>query len=119
MRAIYIANDGTKFDDEWECENYEQEQRMSSLIILDDGLEKINNLDRAFFIKVTSSKAIEALDYEGAYLAKNKDIASWEIKDYAYIDEKGGYVPLDEYIAELESTLAYYKVAKKKLNEVR
>ena len=117
MRAIYIANDGTKFDDEWECENYEQKQRMSSLIILDDGLEKTNNLDRAFFLKVKDSKAIEALDYEGVCRAK-RDIL-WELKDYAYIDEKGGYVPLDDYIAELESTLAYYKVAKKKLNEVR
>lgn len=31
MKAIYIADDGTKFDDEWDCEDYEWRQKHQSI----------------------------------------------------------------------------------------
>ena len=30
MRIVFIANDGRQFDNQWECENYEEQQKIAS-----------------------------------------------------------------------------------------
>ena len=30
MRIVFVANDGRQFDNQWECENYEERQKIAS-----------------------------------------------------------------------------------------
>ena len=119
MRVIYIANDGTKFDDEWECLDYEQAQRMHSMRILNDGLQETTDLDtNCEFFRPTNRNNIEYLERECG--CKGSNVGEWEVnRNYVWSEERGGFIDLDDYITELEADLAHYKEAKKRLEEVR
>ncbi len=45
MRIVYIADDGTQFDDEWECESYEKCITHQAMY----GIQFFNNKDRDFY----------------------------------------------------------------------
>jgi hypothetical protein len=96
MRIIYIADDGTQFDDRFDCEDYEwklNHPHLQDIHILDkDGnkLEDIfsnNTYNRSAKIIVVSAEAVKDLkdlaDYTGYcnYEDINK-VGEWEFDNY-------------------------------------
>lgn len=46
MRVLYIADDGTEFDDQWDCEDYEwiqNHQRLKEIVFLDEDGKTLEN----------------------------------------------------------------------------
>lgn len=125
MKTLYVANDGKVFDNSYECEVYENAQRLenSSLIMLDCNCKELNfneyeNLDKllekCYCIKIGSNDDLEILRNSSLYLPN-------EIGEY-YYDDGFNWCPIDYKIDKLETQLKKIKNAKEilmKNNNIR
>ena len=119
MKVIYIADDGTKFDNEYDCERYEYglSIKNNNIIFLDINREKLNvsdeNLEQCCYMKISDLKDLDIVnrmgDYTGLYAIPN-DIGEF------YWDDSDTWYLIDDRIEELENELKSLKEAKEKLN---
>ena len=76
MKTIYVADDGTQFDDEWECLDYEWKQQhtaLSDVVMYDRDCKRLTNLfsektyGDVYIIDVITEEAAKALNDLGEY----------------------------------------------------
>ena len=83
MRVVYIANDGTEFDDEWDCEVYEA------------GIEHAGLLDIEFYDVNEQLYQIDKLSIydEWVYYKAEKVVIPTQkvYDDFAWLTEKTGW----------------------------
>lgn len=120
MKVVYIADDGTEFDNELECETYEQREKLkdNSIIMLDRNnnlLEnKEENFEKCFAIRIKNERDLDIVYYMGEYTGCS---CPYDIGDFYYNLNSDGWEYLDDKIKELESELKDFKIIKEKLNE--
>lgn len=130
MEIIYKANDGTQFNNEKECFNYERamESRydLSNVVLIDHwgNILKARNraecyraIEHAFYIVLKTEedyKKIETINKEGGFTTKlpkyNKNCEGQEtIFAYKYADTYGLWVNLNECLAETRAEIERIK----------
>lgn len=119
MKVVYIADDGTEFNNEIECKSYEYESNIknNTIIMLNkegDKLDSSNdmNIEHCYYIKVKTNKDLEILqkiyDYTGFTVP-------YEIGEFYYGENDSWYL-IDNRIKELKDELNKFKNIKEKLN---
>ena len=85
----YVADDGTRFDDENECFNYEFEQKLKNVVedlkLFDENYKEITNYT---FDSIYDAFAVQVLTIEGA-----KFLVQWA-------EEQGTEAPFDSWDIE-------------------
>lgn len=87
MKVIYIAEDGKKFDDEYECEEYERSLKMANLpplTMFDHEGEPTDQPDAAWFVKIDTEEEADAAHF-------------WNEETGANIPEETGIYFYNEY----------------------
>ena len=119
MRVVYIAEDGTKFDNKIECKTYEQKCNMKNcgIVMLDTNGENLEvndgNYERCIYIKITNDKDLEIIKQMSYNVGSYSDPE--EFGEF-YWDDSGEWCLIDDRIEELENELKSLKEAKEKLN---
>lgn len=119
MRTVYIAGDGTEFNNKIECESYEQREKLkdNSIIMLDRNnnlLEnKEENFEKCFAIRIKNERDLDIVYYMGEYTGCSYP---YEIGDFYYNTDNDEWESLDEEIEELKRNLENFKIMKEKLN---
>lgn len=120
MRTVYIADDGTEFDDDFECEKYEYkcDFKNNNIIILDREGEILDssddiNFNFCHYIKVKSFKDLDILQKIYEY---NEFNVPNDIGEFYYDDESDYWYLIDDKIEELNDELNKLKNIKYKLN---
>lgn len=121
MKTIYIADDGTQFEKEYECEKYERRQREASynnstsfMLFDDEGKRFTENvtdkMDYAYYVYI---KNIDNDSYLYTLLKMN----CYPVEDglYYYSDEYDGWVSIDKIISEIKGKLKHYTSMKEKI----
>ena len=120
MRVIYEAFDGTQFEDEDECKDYEldcEAKKVENEIVLLDQYGKVIagsyaniDFDKVFTIAVGNVEAVELLtkifDEAGIYAPKN---GFKENTVYWWDDEKIEWLNVAEKIAELNEEVEFFE----------
>ena len=101
MRIIYIADDGTEFDDEIDCENYEwklKHPHLNDVHIFDEHDNEFKNIfeeasyDYSTKIIITTEEALkdfqEFAKYTGFICYENID----KVGEWKFDDNEGGFV---------------------------
>lgn len=129
MRVIFEAFDGTQFEDEDECKDYELDCEAkkveNEIVLLDqyggvitDSYAKID-FDRVFTIAVRNAEAAELLtkifDEAGICGPKN---GFEENTVYWWDDEKIEWLNVAEKIAELENEVDFFEEKLSLLNQI-
>lgn len=99
-KIIYVAEDGTEFDNRYDCQRYEAKLWEDSLIFYDNTFEK-SNLEECTYICILSHEDYNALvklcDFEG--------ISSKGIEDkpgiYMYEERRDGWINISEAITRI------------------
>lgn len=119
MRTVYIADDGTKFDNEIECEQYERKEKLKdNTIIMLDGNNKIldnniENFESCLAISIKNRKDLDIVYYMGDYTGCS---CPYDTGDFYYNTYNHEWEYLDTKIKDLEAELNSYKIIKEKLN---
>lgn len=119
MRVIYIADDGTKFDNEIECETYEQNEKLKdNTIIMLDGYNNIldnniENFEKCLSIRIKNRRDLDIVYYMGDYTGCSYP---YDTGDFCYNISNDEWESLDEKIEESERNLEKLKKVKEKLN---
>ena len=120
MRMVYIADDGTEFDNEIECNEYEHECNMknSEIIMLNSNGKKLEitdeNYERCSYIKITNDKDLNIIKQMGYNIGLYENPE--EIGEFYWNYEDEYWIKIDDRIEELESDLEELKIIKEKLN---
>lgn len=120
MRTVYIADDGTKFDNELDCENYEYELNVknNTIIMFDEEGEVLDssnymNIENCYYIKIKTNNDLEILqkiyEYTG-FIVPN------EIGEF-YYDDSDRFDNLWHSIGDRIEELNKLKNIKEKMNE--
>ena len=121
MRTVYIADDGKKFDDEYDCKmhDYELKIKNNTIIMLNEEGYKLDssndeNIEYCYYIKVQTDKDLEILqkiyEYTG-FTVPNK------LGEF-YFDDSDTWYLIDDRIKELKNELNKLKNIKEKMNEI-
>lgn len=119
MRVVYIADDGTEFDNEIECETYEQKEKLKdNTIIMLDGNNNlldntIENFESCLAISIKNRRDLDILHYMEEYTGYS---CPYDTGDFYYNTYNNEWECLDTKIKELEAELNSYKIIKEKLN---
>ncbi len=115
MKIIYVADDGTQFDNEHECENYEFQKNInaSSLIALglDKKIIKLNetNIEDCYYVKISTEKDLkifnELNNYAGVCLVDS-------VGEFYYDFNSDTWENLNEEIEYLEERISRLKEVK-------
>lgn len=119
--CYYLADDGTKFDTEKECLDYEFEQKMKNIVgkdlrLFDSNRKEITNYT---FDSIYDAFAVQVLTIEGAKFLEmwsdeygaEKPFDSWDIETqdedllgtWAYdVFDLGGWTHLDKFKREVD-----------------
>lgn len=120
MKIVYIADDGTEFDNELECNEYEHKCNMKNcgIVMLDVNGEKLEvtdeNYEKCMYIKITNNKDLEIISqmsYNIGSYSKPEEFGEF------YWDDSDEWYLIDDKIEELENELEELKKVKEKLNE--
>lgn len=99
MRTVFIADDGTVFDDEWDCQDYEFRKSIDfeSIEIYDQYRTRYDPLsedgyNKAVKIIVKTEKAVSDLNkiakYTGFILYEDvNSVGTWIFKEHDYYQE--------------------------------
>lgn len=112
--TTYIAEDGTKFDSEWECMDYEAEQEAKeyadTAFLFDDKGERLSlhsdSFNEAFFIKATTNEAAQ-------FMAERFEGWSTPWYDRGIAPQAGMWVFFNEEWTALEEIEHAYKMMQK------
>lgn len=114
--AQYIADDGTIFDDEYECEAYELTLKVgkamqSNETAFYDEEGKPTTFEKAIFIAVNSAEGYDALrmlsDYHGMSIPQidEDEVFTAEGRLFQYDERSDGWI---DYAAELQAKINLY-----------
>ena len=113
MRVVYIAEDGTKFDNEIECEIYEQREKLKeNTIIMLDG-NNIENFESCLAIRIKNRRDLDIVYYMEECTGCS---CPYDTGDFYYNTYNNEWECLDTKIKELEAELNSYKIIKEKLS---
>ncbi len=119
MRTVYIADDGTKFDNEIECEKYERKEKLkdSNIIMLDKNNKildnNIENFEKCLVISIKNKRDLDIVYYMGEDTGCS---CPYDTGDFYYDIYNDEWEFLDIKIKDLEAELNSYKIIKEKLN---
>lgn len=120
MRVVYIADDGTEFNNKIECESYEYESNIknNTIIMLNEEGDKLDssndmNIEDCYYIKVKTNKDLEILQEIYEYTGFT---VPYEIGEFYYGKNDSWYL-IDNRIKELKDELNKLKNIKEKMNE--
>lgn len=130
VEEYYMASDGSKFESEGECLEYELTLHPSVKMwgsskydpSIPQGLtrigEKVNNLEAAWFV-VASEDDAQYIEDMALYTGVSKEGLDPEGDADAFIwnDTAGAWVKVSDMIKELTEKLAYYKSIYEKMME--
>lgn len=120
MRTVYIADDGTEFDNELDCESYEYELNVKNNTIImfnEEGelLDSSNymNIENCYYIKIKTNNDLEILQkiYEYTGFIVPNEIGEFYYDDSDRFDNL--WHSIDDRIKELNKL----KNIKEKMNE--
>ena len=89
MRVIYIADDGTQFDDEWECKSYEMRQNHPYCATI----EYFNEAGNPLTIGEDITDAFDDRIYDFAWkvIIHNEE----EFKDFCWLQDYHGWYDME------------------------
>lgn len=132
MKVVYRADDGTEFEDEDECEEYEFLKRLadSSMVMLRnvrEGTERCEHISDAEYVDVQDEKSAEVFikmnAREGYYSIRwdhrspDKEKAEVPPGLYYWEDETNCFELLDDKIARLTRQIADLEAEKRDISE--
>ena len=116
MKTIttYIANDGTEFNNEWECQDYEAEQEarkyQDTAILLDEDGERLplcdDSFQEAFYIKAVTDEAAR-------FMAERFVCWSTPWNEYGIEPHAGIWAFFNEEWTQAEEIEKVYKIIRK------
>ena len=93
-QCVYIAVDGTEFDDEDECAHYEHLLKQKALEMYDENFERCDCIDDCYYAKLNSPEEvqmlIDVLNYETYCIDEapvNPGIYMWRDGDWVNLTE--------------------------------
>lgn len=105
---MYIANDGTQFEDGYECKEYEFNllKKGADFVMFNQKAEMTDELEDCFFINIKNQQALDYLTNYGGYegYAVPTDIGS-----FYYSEDDNRWYNLKDKIDELEKELTFLK----------
>jgi len=110
MRTVYIADDGTEFDDEDDCFAYEQERNLDNgkHTFFDNGLKRIKEFkdcEDVYYVYIENEKDVEETrDFLSNYVGVYSDNISHEGL-WMYDTLVDNFVDIDDKMARLENEL--------------
>lgn len=118
MICRYFADDGTEFDNEEECLEYEKEQELNSLespYMWDENGNPTDDVARAYYVKTTKeaqskafylmSKDIELSYPNDLYKCNEKEEKSFNIGSWGYDDICDSWFKVGDEIKKLKSQI--------------
>lgn len=116
MRVVYIADDGTEYDNEYDCQMHENKN--NKIIMLDEEGKELDssnnmNIQSCYYIKIQTNKDLEILQkfYEYTGFAVPEKIGEFY---YNYDNDTWRFI--NDRIKELKYELNKLKNIKEKLN---
>ena len=58
-QPVYIADDGTEFEDEEDCQEYEFNSLEKSLMLYDENCEKTDKVDECYFVNLVTDVDVQ------------------------------------------------------------
>jgi hypothetical protein len=118
MKTVYYAEDGKRFDDEYECKEYENNLTIKNLglVILDEDFNKLtfDEFDSCKYIKI-SDKADPQKTWD--YIHKQWGWDALTESGCFFMDfDKDEYVNIDTAIKYLQEQIEILEKAKRMLN---
>lgn len=114
MIIKYYADDGTVFDDRFDCVNYEKEQlarneKISKGLYMwghyGDPITDLRQIESAWFVFIKDKKTLDFLNETITLYSSFPD----EVGSWIYDKRQDCFIPLDDAISEMEKELKMCK----------
>jgi hypothetical protein len=105
METVYRAFDGTIFEDEWDCEQYERKKKCN-FTLLNERLEPTDLIDDVWYMVLRNEDDIDYIYKEGYRLADNEESKDFRLDTlYYYSEEDQGFRSFTDKIRDLKTKI--------------